>query len=240
MNDLIKQGINLPANMVDLSKFVLVGREKLNAVRAEIRAIDRLKLAEDVRNQKREEAQMLSAALLDAEVRLGELFKELPKSSGGDRRSENFKIDSGVDFEKPKMEVIKNLGFSQKQAERFETLADNQDLVDQVKQEALENDEFPTRARVIDLAKARQEQEQGYYKKLDDGHKMYCSLSKALGHIDDLDPSPQRLSALMESFDEILRLDEHIQEIQDAINILHVVKKYLEGRLLESEKRQKH
>jgi hypothetical protein len=239
MNDIIAQENILPANMVDLSKFVLVGREKLNAVRAEIRAIDRLKLAEEVRNQKREEAQMLSAALLDAEVRLGELFKALPKGSGGDRRSENFKTDSGVGFEKPKIEVIQELGFSEKQAERFETLADNQDLVEQVKQEALENGDFPTRARVIDLAKARREQEQGYYKKQDDGHKMYCSLSKALGHIDEIDPSPQRLSALTESFDDVLRLDEHIHEIQEAINTLHVIKKYLEGRLAEGEKRQK-
>jgi hypothetical protein len=239
MNDLITQNNSLPANIEDLSKFVLVGREKFNAVRAEIRAIEKIKLAEEVRNQKREEAQMLSAALLDAEVKLGELFKELPKGSGGDRRSEDFKSCSAATFEKPKEDVIKELGFSKFQANRFETLADNQDLVEQVKQEAFENDDFPTRARVIDLAKARREQEQGFYKKMDDGHKMYCSLSKIIESIDDFDTSPQQLNALLESYDENLRLDEQIQEIQDAINTLFVIKKFMERRFAEGERRKK-
>ena len=72
---------NLPDNLKDLSAFVLVGREKLTAVRAEIRAIEKLELAEEVRRQKREEARMLGEALLDAEVRIGELTKRIPKSA---------------------------------------------------------------------------------------------------------------------------------------------------------------
>ena len=43
---------NLPVTIEDLSKFVLVGREKLVAVKAEIRAIDKVGLATEVRNQK--------------------------------------------------------------------------------------------------------------------------------------------------------------------------------------------
>lgn len=73
---------NLPDTLEDLSKFVLVGREKLTAVRANIRAIDKLQLAEDVREQKKEEAQMLAEALLDAEVRIGDLLKIIPKAQG--------------------------------------------------------------------------------------------------------------------------------------------------------------
>ena len=73
---------NLPSNLEDLSKFILVGREKLNSVRASIRAIDKLKLAEEVREQKKEEAQMLGEALLDAEVRIGDLLKTIPKAQG--------------------------------------------------------------------------------------------------------------------------------------------------------------
>ena len=76
----IIQNANLPDTLGDLSKFILVGREKLTAVRAEIRAIRRLKLAEDVHRQKQEEASMLAEALLDAEVKIGELLKEIPKA----------------------------------------------------------------------------------------------------------------------------------------------------------------
>ena len=43
---------SLPANIKELSRFVLVGREKLTAVRAEIRAIDKVGLARQVREQK--------------------------------------------------------------------------------------------------------------------------------------------------------------------------------------------
>ena len=82
MDGLIITNQNLPNTLEDLSKFVLVGREKLTAVRANIRAIDKLQLAEDVRAQKKEEAQMLAEALLDAEVRIGDLLKQIPKAQG--------------------------------------------------------------------------------------------------------------------------------------------------------------
>jgi len=59
------------------------------------------------------------------------MAKELRKASGGDRRSENFKSNSTVTFEKnptpqpAKKEVIQNLGFSKQQMHNFEILAAN-------------------------------------------------------------------------------------------------------------------
>jgi N6-adenosine-specific RNA methylase IME4 len=150
---------NLPVALDDLAKFVLVGREKLTMVRAGIRAMDKLDMAEGVRKQKKEEAQMLAEALLDAEVRIGEILAGMPKASGGDRKSESakIKIDTGVDFDTTptKQEAIKELGFDQKQAERFQTLAANTDLVEQVKEEARKSEDLPTRAAVLKAAKVR-------------------------------------------------------------------------------------
>ena len=74
---------NLPASFEDLTKFVLIGREKLVAVRAEIRAIKKVGLAEAVRRQKMSEAQAISEAVLDAEVRIGELMQAIPKATNG-------------------------------------------------------------------------------------------------------------------------------------------------------------
>ena len=162
MNELIKTQSQLPDNIKDLSKFVLVGREKLISVKAEIRAINKLQLAEEVYNQKLEEAQMLSEVVLDAEVQLGDLIKQIPKGSGGDRKSENFKIDSGVVFDnkqKSKAEVIEDLGFTPKQAERFETLAENKDIVEQVKAEARENNDIVTRSRVLEAVASIKKQQ---------------------------------------------------------------------------------
>lgn len=82
MNELIIKNNNLPNKIEDLAKFVLVGREKLTSVRAEIRAIDKLELAKEVKEQKKEEAQMLAEALIDAEVRIGDLLKQIPKAQG--------------------------------------------------------------------------------------------------------------------------------------------------------------
>lgn len=80
--EIVIQNQNLPDKIEDLAKFVLVGREKLTSVRAEIRAIDKVQLAQEVREQKKEEAQMLAEALLDAEVKIGDLLKQIPKAQG--------------------------------------------------------------------------------------------------------------------------------------------------------------
>jgi len=130
---LIKKPITLPANIKDLKKFILIGREKLVSVRAYIRAIDKLGLARDVREQKREEANMLAGALLDAEARMGVLLKEIPNkkaSSGAGTRS----LPEGI---------------TKQQSSAFQTLADNLDIIEQVKIDAEEDDDLPTRTEVL-------------------------------------------------------------------------------------------
>ena len=144
----------LPSSLLDLTQFVLVGRDKLNMVRAGIRAMDKLDVAEGVRKQKKEEAQMLAEALLDAEVRIGEILEKMPKASGGDRKSENFKSNSTVTFE-TKEQAIKEMKFDKMQVSRFQTLAQNKDLVEQIKQDARDTDDLPTRTSVLQAVRIR-------------------------------------------------------------------------------------
>lgn len=56
MNDITTTTQQLPDTLEDLSRFVLIGREKLNSVRAEIRAINKIGLAKEVaeNNQRKE------------------------------------------------------------------------------------------------------------------------------------------------------------------------------------------
>ena len=158
MSNLVIRHDNIPANVEDLSKFVLIGREKMTAVRAEIRAIDKLNLADDVRRQKLEEAQMISEAVLDAEVRLGELTAKIPKAtafnnpSGVSKTAQN---DSGVELgsPKPKTEVVRELGFTPKQVERFEQLAKHPEVVEAAKAEARENEDIVSRSLVLNKIK---------------------------------------------------------------------------------------
>ena len=96
---------------------MLVGREKLVAVRAEIRAIDKVGLAKEVREQKLQEAQAISEAVLDAEVKIGELMRSVPKA----KNQYTSATDSGV--ASTKTQIIRDAGFTPKQAERFQQLA---------------------------------------------------------------------------------------------------------------------
>lgn len=105
MNDLTVIQNNLPNSIEDLSKFVLIGRDKLQAVRAEISAIKKLGLAKEVYEQKKSEAQEIAETVTLAEMRTGELLKQIPKATkgtGGNRYQQApvRENDSGVDFSK--------------------------------------------------------------------------------------------------------------------------------------------
>lgn len=152
MNELTIANGNLPANLEDLSKFVLVGREQLVAVRAAIRAIDKVGVAQEVRKQKLKEGQEIGEAVLDAEVRIGELMRELPKTQGFASVSIH---NSGVKNVKTKTEVISDMGFTPMQVSRFETLAAHPEIVAQAKAEAKENDDIVTRSLVLSMVKAQ-------------------------------------------------------------------------------------
>ena len=159
MNDLaVRTEYELPTKIEDLSKFVLVGREKLVAVRAEIRAIDKVGLAQAVREQKLREAQSISEAVLDAEVRIGELMRDVPKGSGRPVKI----LDSGVqNFDTPtKSDVIEQSGFSQRQVSRFQQLASHPEIVEQAKAEARANDDIVSRSAVLNMIKAQKKAEQ--------------------------------------------------------------------------------
>lgn len=245
MQELTVVAANLPANIEDLSKFVLVGREKLTSVRAEIRAISKLELAKEVKAQKEDEYRMLNEALLEAEVRLGELMKQIPKAAGGDRKSEKIKNTSADTFDRveyadthiqnparPKSTVIQELGFSKTQAQRLETLADNKDLVEQAKAEARETGVLPSRTKILELAKARKAQEtdpedmscQEYSKYLDRCKKIVNKVSDILSivaHV-DIDEIRTGFKELGAQEDDLLieYIDVAIPKLSQIRNIL--------------------
>jgi DNA modification methylase len=150
MNELTITNGNLPANLEDLSKFVLVGREQLVAVRAAIRAIDKVGVAQEVRKQKLKEGQEIGEAVLDAEVRIGELMREVPKAQG--KRTDTQHSNTAV----TKLETLESMGFNKMQVQRFETLAAHPEIVAQAKAEAKENDDIVTRSLVLNMVKQKQ------------------------------------------------------------------------------------
>lgn len=177
MSEIITVNSQLPTKLDDLSRFILIGREKLQAVRAEIRAIDSLKLATDVYEQKLEEAQELANALIDAETKVGSFTAQMDKHAGGDRKSDKIKRQPAMTFDnstmhtadellekadeikpKTKTERIKELGFSKQQVSEFERMAQHPELVEQVKAEAVENKKVATRADIMQKIKAAEKE----------------------------------------------------------------------------------
>lgn len=156
---LTTQNTQLPATMDDLAKFVLIGRDRMAAVRAEITAINRLGLAQEVREQKLAEAQQISEVVLDAEVKLGQLIAAMPKSVGGRPSSETGNTDV-TSFQKPKEQALREIGFDKMQANRLETLAKHPEIVAQAKAEAREQDDIVSRSFVLEKIKAKQKAEQ--------------------------------------------------------------------------------
>ena len=143
MNELSQQNKQLPDNLPDLSRFVLIGREKLNAVRAEIRAIKKVGLAQEVHQQKLVEAQEIAEAVLDAEVQIGKLTAAIPKASG--KRTDLEPIRNGAERSPTKYEVLKKAGIEQDTAGRFETLAKYPEAVEKAKARAREDGKIVTR-----------------------------------------------------------------------------------------------
>lgn len=243
MSDITVYQENLPDNLKDLSSFILVGREKLTAVRAEIRAIEKLDLAEEVRKQKRDEARMLSEALLDAEVRVGELTKRIPKDNSfrGNQWQSNSGVtladsDTEVLLPQTKEEILADMGFGKMQVSRYETLADNKDLVEQVKAEARETGEIPTRGKVLDLVKARKERQQPQkitdysYEDIDKRANIAKHYLKHIGELASDFPSREDVECLFQ-FQPVEMQKDFAETCDKAMQTIRTVKLYYTERV---------
>lgn len=149
MNELSTQTMQLPDSLPDLSKFALIGREKLNAVRAEIRAIEKVGLAKEVHEQKLLEAQEIAEAVLDAEAKIGELTAKIPKAQG--QRTE-LPTNSG---KKSKHETIADLGMTDNTVSRFERLAKHPQEIAEAKETARQEGRIVTRQDVFKTIAAK-------------------------------------------------------------------------------------
>lgn len=147
MEELEVRHDNLPATLPELSQFVLIGREKLASVKAEIRAIQKVGLAKEVLEQKRAEAQEIAELVTLSEVQLGRMLKEIPKTSGGTNQYN--KDEKSTKVEKSKMETTKELGFNRRQVSEFQRMADHEDIVHAAIAEAKENDDVVSRRAVM-------------------------------------------------------------------------------------------
>lgn len=234
MQNLATYQQNLPEKVDDLAKFVIIGTEKLSALRAEIRAIRRADLAKEVYDQKIEEQNRLAALILDASVKLGEFSKQLPTAPGArtDRQEMKPNRNAAARFE-TKKERIEKMGLSADQVNRFEAMASHPEIVEQVKAEARERGEAPTQtevlkrikaANVTTLDEAREISLHKDFKRIDREHEIYKEYSDALFAILTFDDSEERVEAIAFAAGSI---NEEAEFIQNAITKLTTLKQKL-------------
>lgn len=146
MNKIIKQDkfqLTTIGDAKKLTKYILVNAQKINAIRSEMNA---MKVA-DVQNWRRKqrlgECRLLANDIRDAEALLGDFLKTLPKKQGIRTSSDRWEDVP------TKENAIKELGIKKHLAYSFETLADNKDIIEQVKADAEADDDLPTRTEVL-------------------------------------------------------------------------------------------
>jgi phage N-6-adenine-methyltransferase len=138
VDGLIERGNTfLPVTVDELNQFIIIGKERLNAQKAKIRAIDKTNMALQAKEAALADAQDMADILLDAEVKLGEILEAIPgkkASSGGGTRS----LPDDI---------------SKKASHQAQTLSQNREVVEQAKAEAREAGEIPTASQVYKLIK---------------------------------------------------------------------------------------
>ena len=141
MNELSTTAKQLPDNLEDLAKFVLIGRAQLKSVREHIKNIDKIGLAKEVHEQKLQEAQEIAEAVLDAEAKIGELTSKMEKATVNQYVQSNTAVT--------KQNQLDSIGISKMQASRFETLARHPETVEKAKADARAEGRIVTRQDVL-------------------------------------------------------------------------------------------
>lgn len=155
MNELTARTTQLPDTLEDLSQFVLVSKAKLDAYKVKLRAVNRLSDAQEIREQTFQEAQEVANALIAAEARIGEILLSIPKQSGGDRKSEDFKNPDTRNFEKTKSEVTEEMGYTRHEVSDYQRMAQNPSVVNLVLEQAEREGKIVSHAQVMKKIKEK-------------------------------------------------------------------------------------
>lgn len=161
---------------------------------------------------------------------------EVEPSNSGVTRFENTEVLP----QKTKAEVLADMGFGKMQVSRYETLADNKDLVEQVKAEARANDEIPTRGKVLELAKAREQRKQKKqppkklidcsYKDIDKRANIAKHYLKHIGELASDFPTREDVECLFQ-FQPVEMQKDFVETCDKAIQTIRTIKLYYTERV---------
>lgn len=158
-NDLVLyQSGQLPETIEEKAQLVLYGPDALKKYRANLSAYGKRFGKDSVQyKQLLWESQETSANLLRYSVDVGEHIAELPKATKGNQYTGKM-VDDRKGDNQTKSEAIAELGFTQKQARDLQTIAANPDTVEEVIENAKENDDIPSKTAVLRKVEAKKKE----------------------------------------------------------------------------------
>jgi len=137
VKNLIKQQVLLPDTIDKLQEFVLIGKQKLIACKAHLKAIEDVNLGISVYDQKLQETQDLAGVVLMAEAKMGELLENIPLKRNKEGSTKGTSLPS----------LPPNI--TRKQSHYAQALSKNIDVIEDVIKEAIEKKEVPRRSDVL-------------------------------------------------------------------------------------------
>ena len=159
MNEITTTKSQLPDTIEELSSFVFMGREKLVALKAAIRACQKSEILSDKLSQMKEEQMLLSESVLIAETRIGELLLEVPRA-----RNQYDAKSTAEPSKTEKQKTVSDLGISDSTAKRYQTLARHPEKVEQAIESARKEERPVTRSEVLKEISKEQESQKKTYK----------------------------------------------------------------------------
>ena len=147
MNELTTTMTQLPDTIADLTQFVLVGKAKLQAYMLKLQSVNKLSVAQEIRDQTLKEAQEVSNAVIAAEQRIGEILLSIPKAQG--KRSDVETSSTDAEEVKTKSETISEMGYTKDEAHDYQQMAKYPEVVQMVIDKAIESGDVVTKSSVM-------------------------------------------------------------------------------------------
>ena len=139
--EIVKRNKMLPTNLKELEEIVFVGPSAMQFYRSALNLMDKIGTTEKQRDATLKDGQQIGELILDAEVRLGDLYQAVPKGKGGQKSSPQ---EGAENLTKPQ-----KIGKSSERISETERIARNPHIVAQVKAEAKARNDIPTKTAVL-------------------------------------------------------------------------------------------
>jgi len=152
MNELAEVKFQLPNTIDDLVKWDVFYSARIPIYKKLLKKVKSWDEASEEELRILRRAQEEGENLIDIHVMMGELYKNLPETKGGDHGNQYVggkESTTGPFAKTPKQEYKEQTGLSDSKAKRFALMFDNPEIVAEVKAEARKNDEIPTQTEIL-------------------------------------------------------------------------------------------